>query len=492
MADLNNEKSGNITARGTDYSQWYLDVIAAADLADSSPVRGCMVIKPNGYAIWENIQKVLDQKFKEKGVKNAYFPLFIPKSFFEKEAEHVEGFAKECAVVTHHRLSLGEDGKLNPAGELAEPLIIRPTSETIIYHMYSNWIQTYRDLPMIMNQWANVVRWEMRTRPFLRTTEFLWQEGHTAHAANEEAEKMTMDMLEVYRQFIEEYLAIPAISGIKTESEKFAGAVYTATIETMMQDGKALQAATSHMLGQNFAKPFDVKFLGADGKQEYVSQTSWGISTRIVGALIMAHSDDTGLVLPPKIAPTQVVIVPVWGKETDKDIPVEAAKKIAKQLQNFSVHVDERDGRPGPKFYEWERAGIPLRIEIGPRDLANNIAIAVRRDTGEKTEISLENIDDEVGKLLNEIQENLFARAGKYQKEMTSKIDSYAEMTEFFQKGNGFAEAHWCESPECEKKIKDDFNATIRCISTDSVAEDGACPVCGKRSNKRVIIARAY
>lgn len=495
----NEEKSGRdnpITPRETDYSKWYLDIIAAAELADNSPVRGCMVIRPNGYALWENTRDILDTMFQRHGVENAYFPLFIPKSFFEREAEHVEGFAKECAVVTHTRLVLDDKGKLTPEGKLEEPLIIRPTSETIIYDAYSRWVQTYKDLPVLINQWANIIRMEMRTKPFLRTTEFLWQEGHTAHASREEADKMALQMLDVYQEFCEEYMAIPVTKGKKSESEKFAGADYTTTIEAMMQDGKALQAGTSHMLGQNFAKPFKVQFVDEEGVQKYVWQTSWGVSTRIIGALIMVHSDDKGLVLPPKIAATQVVVIPIWGEDAEKEASIKKAQEIKTELQkmNIKVKTDEREGRPGPKFYEWERKGVPVRIEIGPKDIANNSFVAVRRDTGEKSNIEFGHIS-EIENLLNDIQDSLLAKAKAYREEMTHIAETYEDLKKVFEgSGTGFVYAHWCGDEECESKINEETTATIRCIPFDREKEEGKCIVCGKPSKvgKRVIFAKSY
>lgn len=487
-------KKGIITPRSVDYSQWYLDVIAVAELADNSPVRGCMVIKPNGYAIWENIQKVLDGMFKVKGVKNAYFPLFIPTSFLERESEHVEGFAKECAVVTHHRLRQNNGGKLIPAAQMKEPLVVRPTSETIIYEMFSRWIHSYKDLPLLINQWVNVVRWELRPRPFLRTTEFLWQEGHTAHETKEDADKMTLQMLEVYREFVEEYLAIPVIKGAKSESEKFAGAVYTTCIEAMMQDGKALQVGTSHMLGQNFAKPFKVKFLNQNGKEQYVWQTSWGVSTRIIGALIMTHSDDKGLVIPPRIAPIQVVIIPIWDKDTDYKLVKAEAEELANSLKeiNISVHIDDRDDRPGPKYYEWERKGIPLRVEIGPRDLKNKSVVLVRRDDGSKTSVLEQDASTRIRKMLDDIHNSLFKRAREYRANNTQKIDNWDEFQKTFSKDNGFILSHWCGNADCEKQIQEITKATIRCIPLDQIGEKGHCIFCGKQSNKRVVFAKAY
>ncbi|OQB44542.1 MAG: Proline--tRNA ligase [Parcubacteria group bacterium ADurb.Bin159] len=486
-----------ITPRSKNYSEWYLDIIEAAELAENSPVKGCIVFKPNGYAIWENVQKILDAMLKSKGVRNAYFPLLIPKSFFEKEAEHVKGFAKECAVVTHHRL-VAKDKKLIPAGLLEEPYIIRPTSETIIYHTYAKWIQSYRDLPLILNQWANVMRWELRTRPFLRTTEFLWQEGHTAHSTKKEADEMTRDILELYHNFVEDYLAIPAITGIKTENEKFAGAVYTATIEGMMQDGKALQLATSHMLGQNFAKAFNIKFADEKGLEQYVWQTSWGMSTRVIGALIMTHSDDKGLILPPKIASTPIVIVPIWDKNYEKEPIVAKAKETADKIiseTNYNVYIDERDKRPGSKFYEWERKGTPLRIEIGPRDVKNNTVVAVRRDTGVKTEIHINTLIKEIKILLDDIQLNLYNRAKQYSQELTVQVNSYKDLKNRFTKSeqDGFINAYWCGDSKCEDKVKEETTATIRCILDEKEkSEESKCVVCGKRASKKVIFAKAY
>lgn len=486
-------KDQRITKRTKDYSQWYLDIIAAADLADNSPVRGCMVIKPNGYAIWENIQRILDGMFKATGVRNAYFPLFIPKSFLELEAQHVEGFAKECAVVTHHRLEVGPDGKLVPAGQLEEPLIVRPTSETIIYSMYAKWISSYRDLPLLINQWVNIVRWEMRTRPFLRTTEFLWQEGHTAHATKEEAGEEVRQMLEVYRKFAEEFLALPVITGKKSKSETFAGADYTTTIEAMMQDGKALQSGTSHMLGQNFAKAFNVKFLDKNGAEQYVWQTSWGLSARIIGAIIMVHSDDNGLVLPPKIAPIQVVIIPVWV-EAEKKAILEQAEKIAKKLADVGVivEIDRRDLRPGPKFYEWEKKGVPIRLEIGPKDIAKSQVIMVRRDTGEKLPVSMDRVVDSVNEMLDKIQKNLFARALKFQQDNTREVDSWKEFKQVMEEKGGFILAHWCGNADCEARVKEETKTTIRCIPFKQKKESGKCVFCGGQSESRVIFAKAY
>jgi prolyl-tRNA synthetase len=482
-------KSG-ITTRKENYSRWYLDVIREADLADDAPVKGCMVIKPRGYAIWENIQKELDRMFKETGVENAYFPLLIPKSFLEKEAKHVDGFAKECAVVTHHRLQVDDNGKLVPASPLAEPLIIRPTSETIMYAMYAKWIQSYRDLPLLINQWANIVRWEMKTKPFLRTTEFLWQEGHTAHATKDEADQETAQMLKVYQKFTEEFLAIPVIPGRKTESEKFAGADYTTTIEAMMQDGKALQAGTSHMLGQNFAKAFDVKFTDQNEEWQFVWQTSWGLSTRIIGALIMSHSDDKGLVLPPKIAPTQVVIIPV----KNDPVVLEKVASIAKIIKErgISVKVDARDDRPGAKFFEWEKKGIPLRIEIGPRDIENQSVVLVRRDTGDKSSVAEKDVVECVEEALSLIQKNLFDKALEFRKTHTWDVDSWEEFKTTLEGKGGFLMAHWCGDAVCEEKIKEETKATTRCIPFDQPEEVGKCVYCGKPSGKRIVFAKAY
>lgn len=473
-----------ITKRSEDYSQWYLDVIEGAELAEHAPVKGCMVIKPYGYAIWENMQKVLDAKFKESGVKNAYFPLFIPQSFLKKEAQHVEGFAPECAVVTH------AGGK-----KLEEPLIVRPTSETIMYDVFSHWIQSYRDLPLLINQWANVVRWELRPRLFLRTTEFLWQEGHTAHATEKEADEKAREMLVVYQEFAEKYLAMPVIPGKKSESEKFAGAVTTYTIEAMMQDGKALQSGTSHMLGQNFAKPFEVKFLNSKSEWEYVWQTSWGVSTRMIGGLIMEHSDDKGLVLPPKIAPLHVVIIPVWADENEeKSVVFAKAEEIAKDLKKkgLEVEIDKRDMRPGPKFFEWERKGVPVRIEIGPKDLASESVIVVRRDTGEKEKVKEKEAEKYVLDLLEKIQEDLFKKAAKFRDENSQKVESWEEFKKVLEEKGGFLLAHWCGSAECEAKIKEKTKATIRCIPFDQKKEKGKCVLCGKESEGRVIFAKAY
>ncbi len=471
-----------ITPRSEDYSRWYTDVIIQGKLADYSPVKGCMVIRPNGYAIWEQIQRILDGMFKETGHVNAYFPMFIPESFMKKEAEHVEGFAPECAVVTHGG---GE--------KLEEPLYVRPTSETIIWSMYKKWIMSYRDLPILINQWANVVRWEMRTRLFLRTTEFLWQEGHTAHATYEEAEQEAKLILELYRKFAEEYMAIPVITGRKTESEKFAGAVHTYSIEAMMQDGKALQAGTSHNLGQNFARAFDVKFQDRDGELKYVYATSWGVSTRLIGALIMVHGDDNGIIIPPKLASTQLVIIPIW-KESNKQEVFAFTEKIYQSVrQHYSVKLDDREQyKPGYKYAEWELQGVPLRIEIGPRDVQNDQVMLVRRDTREKIPAKTGELMEKIQQVLDQIQHDLFQRALKFREENTHRTDDYREFQKILEEKGGFIEAHWCGSAECEEKVKEDTKATIRNIPFDREEEKGRCIVCGKPSEGRVIFARAY
>ena len=496
QADKSKDKNQNkkITKRSEDYSKWYTDVIVAADLADNSPVRGCMVIKPNGYAIWENIQQILDREFKKTGVVNAYFPIFIPQSFLAKEAKHVDGFATECAVVTHHRLEKNSDGELVPAGKLDEPLIVRPTSETIMYYMFEKWIESYRDLPLLLNQWCNVVRWEMRTRPFLRTTEFLWQEGHTAHATKEEAYARTEQMLVVYQRFVEDYLAIPVIAGFKTESEKFAGADTTMCIEAMMQDGKALQAGTSHMLGQNFAKAFDVKFLTDKETVEFVWQTSWGFSTRIIGALIMMHSDDAGLVLPPKIAPVQVMIIPVWKDEFEREVVFQKSGEIMSMLSEIDVRVkeDKREGRPGPKFFEWEKKGIPMRIEVGPRDVTNCSVVVARRDVGTKEVVAEKDLVKYIQKQLTQMQDDLLQKAVKFLKENTHQVDTWEEFKNILETQSGFLQAHWCENAACETKIKEETKATSRCIPFDQKKESGVCIYCGEPSKGRVIFAKAY
>lgn len=488
--------SKHITNRDKDYSQWYLDVIREAKLADHSPVRGSMIIRPTGYALWENIQAALDKMFKDTGHENAYFPLFIPKSFLSREAQHVEGFAKECAIVTHSRLKSVEGGVIvDPDSQLEEELIVRPTSETIIWDAYRNWIQSYRDLPILINQWANVVRWEMRTRLFLRTMEFLWQEGHTAHASKEEAIEETLKMLNVYKTFAEEFMAMPVITGIKTASERFAGAVETYCIEALMQDGKALQAGTSHFLGQNFAKAFDVKFQDTDGEHKYVWATSWGVSTRLIGGLIMTHSDDHGLVLPPKLAPTQVVIVPIYRSDEQRDRLLEYAQTIMDELKEagVSVKLDRRENvKPGWKFAEYEAQGIPLRIAVGPRDLENNNVELARRDTLEKSIISREGLAGHISALLDTIQNDLFQAALKRRDERTSFADSYEEFKNVLEQKGGFIYAHWDGTEETEKKIKDETKATIRCIPLDGEKEEGKCMVTGKPSSQRVLFAISY
>ncbi|MEO8853191.1 MAG: proline--tRNA ligase [Ginsengibacter sp.] len=490
--------SKEITSRETDYSQWYNDLIIKAGLADYSAVRGCMVIKPYGFALWENMQSQLDKRFKETGHQNAYFPLFIPKSFLSKEAAHVEGFAKECAVVTHYRLKNAEDGSgiiVDPDAKLEEELIVRPTSETIIWNTYKTWIQSYRDLPLLINQWANVVRWEMRTRLFLRTTEFLWQEGHTAHATAVEAVNETMQMLNVYAEFAEEWMALPVIKGVKSVNERFAGAVDTFSIEAMMQDGKALQAGTSHFLGQNFAKAFDVKFSDRENKLDYVWATSWGVSTRLIGALVMAHSDDDGLVLPPKLAPIQVVIVPIFKGEDQKR---QIDEKILPIIEDFkaigvSVKYDDDDSRrPGWKFAEYEMKGVPVRIAIGLRDLEKNVAEVARRDTKAKELISLDGIANTVLILLQDIQRNIYQKAKDYRDSHTTKADTWEEFINLLDNKGGFISAHWDGTAETEEKIKELSKATIRCIPLDNLKEEGKDILTGKPSLERVLFARAY
>ncbi len=487
-----------LTSKAENYSQWYNDLVSKADLAENSAVRGCMVIKPYGYAIWEKMQAQLDKMFKDTGHVNAYFPLFIPKSFFSKEAAHVDGFAKECAVVTHYRLMNDPDGKgvvVDPDAKLEEELIIRPTSETIIWSTYKNWIQSYRDLPILCNQWANVVRWEMRTRMFLRTTEFLWQEGHTAHETAEEALAETTQMINVYASFAEDFMAIPVIKGAKSANERFAGALETYTIEALMQDGKALQSGTSHFLGQNFAKAFDVQFANRDGKLDYVWASSWGVSTRLIGALIMAHSDDNGLVLPPKLAPYQVVIVPIYKNDEQlSEISVKADEIVAKlKARGISVKYDNRDSqRPGWKFAEYELKGVPVRLAIGPRDLENGSIEVARRDTLEKSIEQLENIDQFVADLLDKIQENIYNKAFQFREENTTKVDSYDQFKDLLVTKGGFFLAHWDGTVETELKIKEETKATIRCIPFDGAKEEGKCMVTGKPSSQRVIFALAY
>ncbi|HAN18150.1 MAG: proline--tRNA ligase [Bacteroidetes bacterium GWC2_33_15] len=488
----------DLTKREDNYSQWYNDLVIKADLAENSAVRGCMVIKPYGYAIWEKIQATLDKMFKDTGHSNAYFPLFIPKSFFSKEASHVDGFAKECAVVTHYRLKndpITNKIIVDPDAKLEEELIVRPTSETIIWSTYKNWIQSYRDLPILINQWANVVRWEMRTRLFLRTAEFLWQEGHTAHATRQEAIEETEQMINIYADFAENWLAIPVIKGVKSENERFAGALETYAIEALMQDGKALQAGTSHFLGQNFAKAFDVKFTDKEGKLDYVWATSWGVSTRLMGALVMAHSDDNGLVLPPKLAPIQVVIVPIYKSNDQLDLIAEKANHVKKQLEQkgITVKFDDRDThKPGWKFAEYELKGVPVRIAIGPRDIENNTVEVSRRDTLQKETHSLDNIEDYIEKLLAEIQSNIYQKAFDFRKENTFKVETYEEFKQVLDSKGGFIEAHWDGTVETELKIKEETKATIRCIPLNNPQEEGKCMVTGKPSKQRVIFARAY
>lgn len=490
--------SKGLPKRSEDYSLWYNELVKRADLAENSPVRGCMVIKPYGYSIWEKMQAEIDKMFKETGHTNAYFPLFIPKSYLSKEADHVEGFAKECAVVTHYRLKNDENGGVvvDPEAKLEEELIVRPTSETVIWSTYKNWIQSYRDLPLLINQWANVVRWEMRTRLFLRTTEFLWQEGHTAHATKQEAIDESVQMMNIYARFAENFMALPVIKGIKSESERFAGALETYCIEALMQDGKALQAGTSHFLGQNFAKAFDVKFATKEGGLEYVWGTSWGVSTRLMGALIMAHSDDQGLVLPPKLAPIQVVIVPIYKGDDQLEQIRQKVNGIAEKLRakGVSVKFDDRDThKPGFKFAEWELKGVPVRFAIGPRDLENNTLEIARRDTGEKESFNLsEDIVAKVESLLNDIQDNIYLKALNFRKENTTEVNSYEDFKKVLDGNGGFVSAHWDGTPETEEKIKDETKATIRCIPIDRKEEAGVCIYSGKPSKGRVLFARAY
>ena len=488
-----------VTKRSENYSQWYNDLVVKADLAEQSAVRGCMVIKPYGYAIWEKMQSVLDAMFKKSGVQNAYFPLFIPKSFFSREAEHVAGFAKECAVVTHHRLMNDPDGKgvvVDPSAKLEEELIVRPTSETIIWNTYKNWITSWRDLPILCNQWCNVVRWEMRTRLFLRTAEFLWQEGHTAHATSEEAQAKANEMVQVYADFARNFLALPVVVGHKSPNERFAGALDTLTIEAMMQDGKALQAGTSHFLGQNFAKSFDVQFTGKDGKQDYVWATSWGVSTRLMGALIMAHGDDNGLVLPPALAPIQVVMVPIYKTAEEHEAILDKMYEIKKELEadGRSVKIDDRDTlRPGFKFAEWELKGVPVRIAIGPRDLQNGTVELARRDTLTKESAPVEGLAATIEKLLDDIQANIYKKAFDFREANVRKCDDWEEFKTEIQKG-GFQLCHWDGTAETEQKIKDETKATIRCIPVDSFVceEEGKDIYSGKPSHRRVIFAISY
>ena len=494
--------------RAENYPEWYQQVVRAADLAENSPVRGCMVIKPWGYRLWENVQRGLDKMFKDTGHENAYFPIFIPKSFLEREAEHVEGFAKECAVVTHHRLEADPEGGLRPAGPLEEPLIVRPTSETIIGEMFAKWVQSYRDLPLLINQWANVVRWEMRTRIFLRTTEFLWQEGHTAHATKEEAVAEMNQMLDIYADFVENYMALPVIKGEKSDSERFPGAVTTITIEAMMQDRKALQAGTSHFLGQNFAKASNINFLDADGKEQFAWTTSWGVSTRLLGALVMAHSDDDGLVLPPRIAGAHVVIIPVIHGDT-RDTVLAYCDELASMLReqryhngNVEVVVDRRDGRGGQKFWGWVKKGVPIRVEVGMREIEEGKLSYTRRDKPhrERYDTSKEDLASNVVDILDDIQRTIFERARKYRDEHIVKIDSKEEFYEYFtpkdkQKPEihgGFVLAHWNGDPKTEEKIKNDLKVTIRCIPFDEPEEAGECIITGEPSRKRVLFGKAY
>ncbi len=488
-----------VTKREDNYSQWYNNLVVKADLAENSAVRGCMVIKPYGYAIWEKMQAQLDKMFKETGHQNAYFPLFIPKSFLSREADHVEGFAKECAVVTHHRLMTNPDGPgvvVDPSAKLEEELIVRPTSETIIWNTYKNWINSYRDLPILCNQWANVVRWEMRTRLFLRTAEFLWQEGHTAHATMEEAIEETEKMVNVYAKFAREYMAVPVVVGKKSANERFAGALDTYCIEAMMQDGKALQAGTSHFLGQNFAKAFDVKYASKDGSLEYVWATSWGVSTRLMGALIMAHSDDNGLVLPPKLAPIHVVMVPIFKTDEEHSAIIAKMEELKGQLEKFglSVKIDDRDNlRSGFKFAEWELKGVPVRVAMGPRDLANGTVEVARRDTLTKESMALEGVADAINALMDEIQANIYQKALDFRAANTIQVDTWEEFKEKIEEG-GFLLCHWDGTPETEEKIKEETKATIRCIPLDTnvIMEEGKCIYSGKPSKQRVIFARAY
>jgi prolyl-tRNA synthetase len=490
--------SKKLTTRETDYSKWYNELVVKAGLAENSGVRGCMVIKPYGYAIWEKMQAELDKKFKETGHENAYFPLLIPKSYLSKEAAHVEGFAKECAVVTHYRLKNAEDGSgiiVDPDAKLEEELIIRPTSETIIWDTYKKWIESYRDLPLLINQWANVVRWEMRTRLFLRTAEFLWQEGHTAHANKIEAVKEAKTILDVYADFAENYMAMPVIKGLKSESERFAGAIDTYCIEGLMQDGKALQAGTSHFLGQNFAKAFDVKFTTKEGKREYVWATSWGVSTRLMGALVMTHSDDLGLVLPPNLAPIQVVIIPIHRTEEQLDAISVRINEIVKNLRKLGVSVkfdDRTTFKPGWKFAEYELKGVPLRLAMGPRDLENGTIEVARRDTLEKNTISQNNIESYIVATLEEIQQNLFDKALNYRETHITEVDTFEELKDVLNTKGGFVSAHWDGTMETEEKIKELTKATIRCIPLDNKKEEGKCVFSGEKSTQRVLFAKAY
>lgn len=492
------EMGKNLTKRSEDYSKWYNELVVKADLAENSGVRGCMVIKPYGFAIWEKMQAGLDKMFKETGHENAYFPLFIPKSYLSKEASHVAGFAKECAVVTHYRLKNAEDGSgiiVDPEAKLEEELIVRPTSETIIWDTYRRWIQSYRDLPLLVNQWANVVRWEMRTRLFLRTAEFLWQEGHTAHATEKEAIAEAEQMMNVYAAFAEDHMAMPVIKGLKTESERFAGALETYCIEALMQDGKALQAGTSHFLGQNFAKAFDVKFANKEGKKEFVWATSWGVSTRLMGALVMTHSDDNGLVLPPKLAPIQVVIVPIYRGLDQLDIISEKIKPLIKELRSkgISVKFDNRDThKPGFKFNEYELKGVPVRLAIGQRDLDNGTYEVARRDTLEKETVAADAVVAKIEFLMEDIQKNMYQKAFDYRKDHVTPVESYEEFKKVLEEKGGFISAHWDGTVATEDQIKEETKATIRCIPIDVLAEEGSCMVTGKPSSHRVLFAKAY
>jgi prolyl-tRNA synthetase len=491
--------ANELTSRATDYAQWYNDLILKGGLADYSAVRGCMVIKPYGYALWENMKDVLDRMFKETGHVNAYFPLFVPKSFLEKEEGHAEGFAKECAVVTHYRLKGDPNNKgkliVDPEAKLEEELIVRPTSEAIIWNAYKDWIQSYRDLPLLINQWANVVRWEMRTRLFLRTAEFLWQEGHTAHATADEAIQEAEKMLHVYADFVENYMALPVMKGVKTPNERFAGALETYCIEALMQDGKALQAGTSHFLGQNFAKAFDVKYLTKENRQEFVWATSWGVSTRLIGALVMAHSDDQGLVLPPRIAPLQVVIVPIFKGAEQKAAVDEKVSPLIADLKARGVSVkydDSENNRPGWKFAEYELKGVPVRIAIGPKDIENGVVEIARRDTKEKTSVPVEGVAQYIQDLLENIQQNLYNRALAYREEHITAANSWEEFKAVLEQKGGFVSAHWDGTPETEEKIKDETKATIRCIPLNNIQESGSCIYSGKPSSQRVLFALAY
>jgi prolyl-tRNA synthetase len=501
------QKTAISPTREEDYPEWYQQVIKASDLAENSPVRGCMVIKPWGYAIWENIRDILDKMFKETGVKNAYFPLFIPKRFLEKEAEHVEGFAKECAVVTHHRLEAGEEGGLVPAGPIEEPLVVRPTSETIIGESFSRWVSSYRDLPLLVNQWCNVVRWEMRTRIFLRTSEFLWQEGHTAHASPEEAMDRTLQMLDIYGKLARDHLALPVIEGEKTASERFPGAVNSFTLEAMMQDRKALQAGTSHFLGQNFARASEIKYQSAQEKEEFAWTTSWGVSTRLIGALIMTHSDDDGLVLPPRIATSHIVLMPIAKKEEHKRAVMEYTHTLAEALRELRYHdgrimVEIDDRETGGRAWDWIKKGIPLRVEIGPRDIAEDSVFVGRRDRGpkEKASIKRDAFVKTLVSMLDDIQGGLFDRAQGFRDEYTANVDLKENFYSFFTPPEerktsihgGFALSHWCEDPECESRIKEDLSVTIRCIPLKGDTEAGTCILCGKESSRRVVFAKAY